>query len=58
MPSLWPNPAEGYRSLADGASDGALHTLVRRASKLDPTHDQRTIIIVACVYAAVIALLW
>ncbi|CAO1631562.1 unnamed protein product [Parajaminaea phylloscopi] len=38
------------------------HTLVGRAtsasSRIDPTHDQRTIIIVACVYVVVIAILW
>lgn len=37
---------------------GILHTLARRASRIDPTHDQRTIIIVACVYVVVITIVW
>lgn len=36
----------------------ALHMLFRRASRIDPTADQRTLIIVACVYLVVIILLW
>lgn len=32
--------------------------LTRRASRIEPTADQRTIIIVSCVYVVVIAILW
>lgn len=32
--------------------------LVRRASLIHPTHDQRTIIIIACFYVIIIAILW
>lgn len=40
------------------ARHSLLRSLVRRASRIDPTADQRTIIIVACVYIVVIAVLW
>lgn len=36
----------------------ALHWLLRRASRIDPTADQRTLIIVACIYVVAIILLW
>jgi hypothetical protein len=36
----------------------ALHMLLRRASELTPTADQRTIIIVACIYIVAILVLW
>ena len=36
----------------------AEHWLLKRASRLDPTADQRTLIIVACIYVVVIILLW
>ncbi|PWN28940.1 hypothetical protein BDZ90DRAFT_250187 [Jaminaea rosea] len=71
MPSLWPLPflgrsvESGYDPVLAAEFDGPssspssyLHTLTRRASRIDPTADQRTIIIVACVYAVVIAILW
>ncbi|CEH15410.1 hypothetical protein CBOM_03725 [Ceraceosorus bombacis] len=41
------------------ASRGILYEpLERRASRITPTADQRTLIIVACVYAVVIAIIW
>lgn len=36
----------------------SLHQLLRRASRIEPTADQRTLIIVACVYVVVICVLW
>lgn len=36
----------------------SLNYLTRRASRIDPTPDQRTVIIVACVYVVAIILLW
>lgn len=34
------------------------HWLLKRASRIDPTADQRTLIIVACIYVVAIILLW
>lgn len=46
--------------LFDDMSSSASLLLAKRAdeSRIDPTADQRTLIIVACVYAVVIVLLW
>lgn len=71
MPSLWPSGWSSRSQYSDEATTGLMdnayhssphpgiiHTLARRASRIDPTHDQRTIIIVACVYVVVITILW
>lgn len=71
MPSLWPfgrSTADYFQvaghlestQTADSIPHAIIRTLTRRAtsSRIDPTHDQRTIIIVACVYVVVIAALW
>ena len=48
-------PAAYHNSLQDFSTS---HWLLKRASRIDPTADQRTLIIVACVYVVVIVLLW
>lgn len=69
MPTLWPpsllgrsntsyDPLEAAADFEAPQSHSLIRSLVRRASRIDPTADQRTIIIVACVYAVVIAILW
>lgn len=42
----------------ESSSVGTLHQLLRRASRIEPTADQRKLVIVACVYSVVIILLW
>lgn len=50
-PNPWPNWSEFQ-------SQATQHLLTKRESRIVPTADQRTLVIVACVYIVVIVLLW
>lgn len=59
MPSLLPfDDILEARHTERSSGAGTLHQLLRRASRIEPTADQRKLVIVACVYSVVIILLW